>query len=299
MIKTKLSIIILVMILVVLANTKKTTNEEYDAAFLSLDSYNSMESEISTSTVLKKKGWNVLRILSSEHINTKIYINDKLKKIAVAYRGSELIYEDWFETNINTNMTSCEFQSVHLGNVHSGFLKEYLHDHTSVLETIIPYVLNGHYQVLYTGHSQGGAMATIGSLHLSFLIPHHPATLITFGCPHVGDAEFINNLHSLVKNRTRFVHSVPFHSFNYGNVAFSFSHDEVAPVVLSSVNNDYVHMDGVVRLLCNTRSDFGIFECHRMSSYIESIQKHNNQDINISINSVLDYVFSPVGKDRI
>eukprot|EP00854_Cymbomonas_tetramitiformis_P000382 gene382-714_t len=61
--------------------------------------------------------------------------------------------------------------------------------------------------ILFTGHSLGGALATIASLeYMSSKEAHSaPATLCTFGAPRVGNEAFAKILTSLVPNATRVV----------------------------------------------------------------------------------------------
>ncbi|XP_053403188.1 lipase ZK262.3-like [Mercenaria mercenaria] len=65
-----------------------------------------------------------------------------------------------------------------------------------------------NYRVVVTGHSLGGAIASIASAHLSFdnVIDKDKTTLYTFGMPRTGDRSYAKNHDRLVPKSWRIVH---------------------------------------------------------------------------------------------
>ncbi|GMR33359.1 hypothetical protein PMAYCL1PPCAC_03554, partial [Pristionchus mayeri] len=77
-----------------------------------------------------------------------------------------------------------------------GRVNAYFHDVYDVfmrpLETLLANYKYRDHRVLFTGHSIGGAFATLAAVktHVKRLRPPHEISLITFGAPRVGDAVF-------------------------------------------------------------------------------------------------------------
>ena len=103
----------------------------------------------------------------------------------VAFRGTEA--DDWNDIQADANALTALAETV--GKVHRGFKRE--------VDDLWPYLeeaLKSNTKTLwFTGHSLGGAMATIcaGRCLLSH-IKSEPAGLYTFGSPRVGDKRYVN-----------------------------------------------------------------------------------------------------------
>ena len=85
------------------------------------------------------------------------------------------------------------------GLVHSGFLEAY----NSAAPTVLAAVkeqLEEHpsYSLVITGHSLGGALASIGSVSLAKNFPGVPLKLYTFGQPRAGDPGFANTVEKII-----------------------------------------------------------------------------------------------------
>lgn len=103
----------------------------------------------------------------------------------VACRGTEP--NDWNDIRADANATAVLAETA--GKVHRGFKRE-VDDLWPMLETALA---NNEQPVWFTGHSLGGAMATIcaGRCFLSH-IKSNPSALFTYGSPRVGDKRYIN-----------------------------------------------------------------------------------------------------------
>ncbi len=115
------------------------------------------------------------------------YVFGNESDIIVACRGTEP--NDWNDVKADVNAFMVLAETV--GRVHRGFKKE-VDDLWPALEEIIA---TDQRTLWFTGHSLGGAMATI-SAGRCFLahIPATPQGVYTFGAPRVGTKRYINNV---------------------------------------------------------------------------------------------------------
>ena len=133
--------------------------------------------------------------------NYVILKNDKYKKIIVAFPGTES-YAQLLNEIIYSNLIGISkgyFTEYKVSNFFYQtfeFIKEDLLKKLSSLSG----VRNDEYQIIFTGHSLGGALATISSFHcvLNSLLVSEPI-LITFGQPRVGDEKFAKYMTSNIK----------------------------------------------------------------------------------------------------
>lgn len=107
--------------------------------------------------------------------------------LVIACRGTEP--NDWNDVKADVNAVMVLAETV--GRVHRGFKQE-VDDLWPQLEQVIA---NDERTLWFTGHSLGGAMATI-SAGRCFLahIPAVPKAVYTFGAPRVGTKRYINNV---------------------------------------------------------------------------------------------------------
>jgi hypothetical protein len=134
--------------------------------------------------------------------------------IIIAFRGSTS-FGDWM-TNFNGDPVPFgdeETPDYEIGMVHKGFLEAF----NSVRDLIIKYVyplvkLGKPCRVLVTGHSLGGALATLTMAYLmldSFDQEDFPENIsqvrtVTFGNPKVGDAKFCEFVTEKMKENPKF-----------------------------------------------------------------------------------------------
>ena len=112
----------------------------------------------------------------------------------MAFRGTRNI-KNWVFTNANIDMEKYGCKGC---KVHEGFRNLYL----GMKEQIILYVrsLKAFYSdalIVVTGHSLGGAMATLAAYDLRKLFM--PIELINFGSPRVGNKEFAAAFNTLFR----------------------------------------------------------------------------------------------------
>lgn len=120
-----------------------------------------------------------------ERDGAQAYIFANETDVVVTCRGTEP--NEWNDIRADANATSALAETV--GKVHSGFKQE-VDDLWPELEQAL---VSNEKTLWFTGHSLGGAMATIsaGRCFLSH-IKSMPAGLFTYGSPRVGDKRYIN-----------------------------------------------------------------------------------------------------------
>lgn len=172
-------------------------------------------------------------------------INDKKKKISYAiFRGTKDLY------NVKTNIkifTSKFYDS----KVHRGFHTRFLKLQDFVYQNV------KYKNVVCTGHSLGGAVATLTAIDLQ--INKFNVSLYTFGTPPIGNIEFKQLHDKYMKSSWRFIHV----------------NDPLQNTlkVLSFVNVGYAMV---------TRENYDSIQSHRMIMYIKSV-KSEKYDIDRSI----------------
>ena len=135
----------------------------------------------------------------------------------IAFRGSEKKLNDWL-SNVNTRKVKSPYVP---GYVHSGFLKAFeaiVPDKSkeanfeqkpiSLFEEVIEQ-LRSTEAIWLTGHSLGGAIASIGASYLHHRgFPESRIYIYTFGAPRVGDAEYREYINKMFTYRYwRFLHN--------------------------------------------------------------------------------------------
>ena len=120
-----------------------------------------------------------------ERDGAQAYIFGNETDTIVTCRGTEP--NEWNDIKADANATAALAETA--GKVHSGFKQE-VDDLWPELEEAL---ISNKHTLWFTGHSLGGAMATImaGRCFLSH-IESTPAGLYTYGSPRVGDKRYIN-----------------------------------------------------------------------------------------------------------
>ncbi|KNC79051.1 hypothetical protein SARC_08538 [Sphaeroforma arctica JP610] len=92
--------------------------------------------------------------------------------------------------------------------VHRGFHKSFEYSFKDTLGIHIPRLLesNPDYRLIITGHSMGGALATLCTTYLAAVMNIRATSLITFGAPRVGNVDFSHWFETLNILSYRFTH---------------------------------------------------------------------------------------------
>ena len=144
--------------------------------------------------VLAAGGFELVGVLSDHATDTQGFIavrraGDEMDMAVVSFRGTENV-QDWM-TNLQYSMAPADSllpaANESAARVHRGFRDAFV----SVKDQIDRYLpCVGGLPVFITGHSLGGALATLGTAHLS---GWGLAACYTFGAPRVGNRAFIRS----------------------------------------------------------------------------------------------------------
>lgn len=105
----------------------------------------------------------------------------------LVFRGTEVDSMQDIKADLNAKTIVCEMG----GKVHKGFNEAFLELHMDI-QTYLDDNLQDNKPLFITGHSLGGALATIATKKLTF--KYGIAGCYTFGSPRVGDEEWMNNI---------------------------------------------------------------------------------------------------------
>ncbi len=176
-------------------------------------------------SVLKPKKFH---FLSRKGTQCAIASNDEA--IFIVFRGTQVKQVEDILADIEVDP-----QSAFGGKVHSGFYRAYRLIRARLLNKLR---LHGNKPIVVSGHSLGGALATLAALDLS--LKRLPVTAVyTAGQPRVGDKKFRSAYYDAVDNRT-----------------FRFSHvDDVIPSIpptkVPVVNFEYSHVGQKIYVVNN------------------------------------------------
>ena len=216
----------------------------------------------------KEIGFTGSRFFDRDGAQAYMFWNDV--DCVVACRGTEP--NEWNDIKADANAVSVMTET--FGRVHKGFNQE-VDDLWPMLEDALA---ENTRTLWFTGHSLGGAMATIcaGRCYLSE-IPSMPQALYTYGSPRVGDKQFVNFVsldHSRWVNNNDIVTRVPPAWMGYRHCGQEWYLNR---------NGDLKRVNGWTRTFDRVRGFFwGLakfqidhFSDHSIDRYIEHILKAN------------------------
>jgi len=150
---------------------------------------------------------NYPKLFSSED-DCEFFVTKTVDTLVFTFRGTSSRKDILTDLNVSREYLLLKnYDGYSLPLVHNGFLQQFLS-----VSNIISYKIEESYlkwkckNVIFTGHSLGGALATISSLFFSNEFININFQCVTFGSPRVGDSIF----------KSFFEKSVP-HSFRYVN----------------------------------------------------------------------------------
>ncbi|RAL54467.1 hypothetical protein DM860_001595 [Cuscuta australis] len=157
------------------------------------------------------KGFQMIElIVDVQHcLQAFVGVAQDLNAIVVAFRGTqENSIQNWIE-DLYWKQLDINYPGMDDAMVHRGFYTAY--HNTSLRAGVLNAVkeakeLNGDYQIMVTGHSMGGAMATFCGLDLTVNYGAESVQVMTFGQPRIGNAAFASYYSQLVPNTIRVTH---------------------------------------------------------------------------------------------
>ena len=225
------------------------------ASFLAKDSYDDKDSS--------GNDYKVVQFNKDKKTMTfsKIYFNEEKSTVVVAFRGTmKTSVRDWMN-NLKIRKVKLSLNGKQLGKVHKGFLSTYLHDRKKIVSKVKQLIKEGKVKnLIFTGHSKGGATATLAALDFATSAIKKDgiqSKLITFGQPRTGNSDFAKKVDNFVPEYARVL------SF-FGNKKF-----DAVPIVPPK-QLGYRHAGIDIQVKCGNKDRI---KCHEITSYRLSISK--------------------------
>jgi len=115
----------------------------------------------------------------------------------VVFGGSEST-DDW---KINFDLWMTKAEAGISGKVHRGFSRQWSHARSEVTSFMQKNQDAGRKTIFFTGHSLGGAVATVAATEMQKRFPGMSVNLVTFGAPKVGNDDYAKSVNSLLNGR--------------------------------------------------------------------------------------------------
>ena len=154
---------------------------------------------------------NMPKLYSCER-DSQMYVCHYDNHLVVVFRGTESTRDVLTDLNaIRVGMPLPNMPESKYPLVHWGFLNQFNELRPELDPIIEKYVKKMNdikmeeIDIIFTGHSLGGALATIASLNYASIYPNINVSCVTFGSPRVGDAVFRNYFSENIVNSCRFV----------------------------------------------------------------------------------------------
>lgn len=167
------------------------------------------------------------QVLYDESDNVLLWLAETKYHFYIIYRGTQMhSLINWYN-NMNMMMSpiDCDLEFVCCENckVHSGFkhIQNNIFTNNVSLYWLDKYISNSK-EICISGHSLGGALATIHAFRLKHFVPNR-VSLHTYGSPRVGNSEFSSYLSDIIDNSYRYVNQydiIP----HIPPIGFSYSH---------------------------------------------------------------------------
>lgn len=231
-------------------------------------------------------GFTAYSFFNDEKTSTQAYVITRDDMIIITFRGTEPKLKDF--------KTDADFDKIPYlnGNVHKGFGKAFLkvwNEKDAVLKKSMKEVLESYQEdknkaIWCTGHSLGGALATLAAATL--LNENKPVKgLYTFGQPRTVDKVFADTFDQQFKNIAfRFANFndiiaaiPPYENGNFQHIGLLMQFDEQRTLHIKS---DYQDMNSAIDI--PDLLDEGILSHHRLVAYMNNINQNVHKEFNVS-----------------
>ena len=145
--------------------------------------------------------------LYSSDSDCQVYVCEYENKLVVCFRGTESIADILTDLKISqVTFIVPNLEILECPQVHRGFYEQFYSVQNDLEKHIKEYLKkNKDAPIIFTGHSLGGALATLASLYFQMLLPELTVSCVTFGSPRVGDSTFVKLYEEHVKETYRYV----------------------------------------------------------------------------------------------
>ncbi|MDG4656420.1 lipase family protein [Ectobacillus antri] len=182
------------------------------------------------------------------------FILESENKIIVSFRGTQSDPNWVSDSLVNQRTFSYGTKS---GLVHHGFLSIYETCRDTIMDTLLTLP---NKSLLVTGHSLGGALATLHILDARLNTSLSDVTLYTFGAPKVGDLAFRNFYQLHIPNSFRFV--------NLFDVVPLLPPRKVKLKKIAQKEWEYTHVPNSLTFASNLGS---VVKNHHISTYLNAV----------------------------
>ncbi|MHA2501536.1 MAG: lipase family protein [Candidatus Kariarchaeaceae archaeon] len=168
-------------------------------------------------------GFQLVRTFYDKDSDTEAFIAKDEGRMVVAFRGTESKEDILTDLKIKKVKYPRMKRPIFKSRTHKGFTEAYKSIDDEVLASVKQLLDEGSYVVYFTGHSLGGALATLGAMHMYRRLKI-PVILYTFGAPRVGNRWFKRYFNRKMDNVFRIVNdediipSIPNKIFGYHHV---------------------------------------------------------------------------------
>lgn len=165
-------------------------------------------------TDLQIKCINVPKLINSScdadcQVYTTIYNKEDIHILLIIFRGTSSNKDILIDLDVYRDYIYLDnYTGKDIPLVHSGFLQQFETVKDKIIYEIEEYKnLYKERQIICTGHSLGGALATLASLyfHYKYKLDNININTITFGSPRVGDKIFVKLFNKNIEKSYRFV----------------------------------------------------------------------------------------------
>ena len=147
-------------------------------------------------------------IIKTSSSDCQYFVTIYNEMLLICFRGTESTTDILKDLNIiRTEFNIPNYNKKQLY-VHGGFYSQFNDVHEFINKDILEYLDNDKYKtktILFTGHSLGGALATLGACYFGVVYPSILVNCVTFGSPRVGCNQFIKVFAEHCNNSYRFV----------------------------------------------------------------------------------------------
>ncbi|CAH9087703.1 unnamed protein product [Cuscuta europaea] len=156
------------------------------------------------------KGFDMIELIVDVHycLQAFVGVDPNINAIVVAFRGSTSSIQNWVE-DLYWKQLDLNYPGMDDAMVHHGFYNCY--NDSKIRSGVLNAVKEAKmfyrdYQIMVTGHSMGGALASFFALDLTVNFGAEDIQVMTFGQPRIGNAAFASGYSQRVPNTIRVTH---------------------------------------------------------------------------------------------
>lgn len=218
--------------------------------------------ELMAPPIFNPKIWNSTGV--DAHV--VVWVFNRSRTVVVTYRGT------WSTKDLRADLKTRLVPAPREGMVHAGFMK-YYSSTKQWLQLVLADVgqKTGFDKIVFTGHSLGGAQATLAAADATDLVNRttvKKVTCITFGSPRVGDADFARAFNSAMDNSLRVV----FKNDVVSRLFTSRKYVHVGPAHVFSADGSWVDEPDSLRHR-KARALRGRIMDHRLKPYVTALTR--------------------------